>query len=375
MILFCVSLPGRVGEWCDTVIGRLAETVLGPVVSTGANTLEELGSALIRTEGQHFYVGARQPGRWWRENLGATNKPFVVAVDDPCSAAQDLVIRHRLEPAEATRRVASSCALIGRYAALPGAFVVGSAADWSNPAATVAALARHLGLPVGATDIERIAAEAEAAYPRPSDESGEVSPLQLPAHSLAVMNGALAPYVGYLMRGDLMKITWARDLFFEDHHQPAIRPIDISGKIRHLIYGPYIALPPGNWVAEIVLGFTEDAVNMSFSVDIWAGSRLSVASMNPSGPGLTTVNLSFVIEESNDNLIEIRVMNERSAIYGQLALGQATLSLRQNVSPKVIETLTTELGLSPHAPPAIPEAAGGPSAVPDQASINDGPEQ
>src|ERR1700680_2375421 len=140
MILFCVSLPGRFGEWCDAVIWRLAETVLGPVVSTGANKLEELGSELIRTEGQHFYVGARQPGRWWRENLRATNKPFVVAVDDPRSAARDLVIRHRLEPAEASRRVASSCALIGRYISLPGALVVGSASDWSNPTATVAAL-------------------------------------------------------------------------------------------------------------------------------------------------------------------------------------------------------------------------------------------
>jgi len=348
MILFCVSLPGRFGEWCDEVIWRLAETVLGPVVSTGANTVEELGSELIRTEGQHFYVGARQPGRWWRETLMATNKRFVVAVDDPRSAASDLIIRHHLEPAEASRRVASSCALIGRYIALPGALVVGSESDRSNPAATVAALARHLGLPAGATDIEKIAAEAEVAHPRPDNESGAVSPTQLPAHSLAVINGALAPYVDFLMGGDLRKITWARDLFFEEHHQPAIHPIDISGKIRHLIFGPYIALPPGNWVAEMVLGFSEDAVNMSFSVEVWGGSQLSVASINPSGPGLTTVNLSFVIEESNVNLIEIRVMNERSAIYGRLALGQATVTLRQNVSLKVIETLTTELGLSPN---------------------------
>src|SRR5579862_424708 len=158
MILFCVSLPGRFGEWCDAVIWRLAESVLGHVVSTGANTVEELGSELIRTEGQHFYVGARQPSRWWRENLMATGKNFVVAVDDPRHAASDLIIRHHLEPAEAARRVASSCASIGRYIALPGALVVGPESDWSDPAATVAALARHLGLPAGAADIERIAA-------------------------------------------------------------------------------------------------------------------------------------------------------------------------------------------------------------------------
>jgi hypothetical protein len=345
VILFCVSLPGRFGDWCDAVIWRLAQTVLGPVVSTGANTAEELAADLIRTEGQHFYVGARQPGRWLREKLMATNRNFVVAIDDPRRAASDLVIRHHLEPAEASRRVACSCAAISRYIGLPGAIVVRSDRDWPNAAATVAALAHHLGLLVGTADIEEIAADLEEARLRPNDELGAAAPAQLREHSLAVINGALAPYVEFFRGAPLGQITWARDLFLEEHHQPATHPIDISGKIRHLIYGPYIALPPGNWVAEMVLGFSEDAVDMSFQVDVWAGSQLSMARINPSGPGLAQVRLSFSLEESNDNLVEIRVMNERSAIYGRLALGQATVTLQQNASPAVIDTLTRELGL------------------------------
>src|SRR6266702_1887543 len=363
MMMFCVSLPGSFGDWCDAVIWRLAQTVLGPVVSTGASTAEELASELIRTEGQHFYVGSRQPSRWLREKLMATNKNFVVAMDDPRSAASDLVIRHQLEPAEASRRVASSCALISRYIALPGALVVSSERDWPNAAATVAALAHHLGLPVGTADIEKIAADLEDTRSQPNDEPGAASPAQLPEHSLAVINGALAPYVEFFKGAALGKITWARDLFLEEHHQPAIHPIDISGKIRHLIYGPYIALPPGNWVAEMVLGFSAD-VDMSFQVDVWAGSQLSIARINPSGPGRAQVNLSFLVEESNDNLVEIRVMNERAAIYGQLALGQATVTLQQNVSSTVIDTLTRELGLSPDGSSrsrssTLPEADGG----------------
>ncbi|MGH9593764.1 MAG: hypothetical protein ACRD5L_11770, partial [Bryobacteraceae bacterium] len=105
MILFCVSLPGRFGEWCDAVIGRLAATVLGPIVSTGANTAEELAAELVTTGGQHFYVGARQPSRWLRDQLTTTNKNFIVAVDDPRNAASDLIIRHHLDAADATRRV------------------------------------------------------------------------------------------------------------------------------------------------------------------------------------------------------------------------------------------------------------------------------
>src|SRR5207244_3956742 len=127
------------------------------------------------------------------------NKNFVVAMDDPRSAASDLVIRHQLEPAEASRRVASSCALISRYIALPGALVVSSERDWANPAATVAALANHLGLAADTTDIKKIAADLEAAGPRSDDKWGATSQPQLPEHSLAVINGALAPYVEYFV--------------------------------------------------------------------------------------------------------------------------------------------------------------------------------
>src|SRR6266705_2219470 len=325
MMMFCVSLPGSFGDWCDAVIWRLAQTVLGPVVSTAASTAEELASELIRTEGQHFYVGSRQPSRWLREKLMATNKNFVVAMDDPRSAASDLVIRHQLEPAEASRRVASSCALISRYIALPGALVVSSERDWPNAAATVAALAHHLGLPVGTADIEKIAADLEDTRSQPNDEPGAASPAQLPEHSLAVINGALAPYVEFFKGAALGQITWARDLFLEEHHQPAIHPIDISGKIRHLIYGPYIALPPGNWIAEMVLGFSEDAVGMSFQVDVWAGSQLSMASINPSAPGLARVKLSFALEESSDKMRPLAraLMRRLPIVRGFLDSGSA----------------------------------------------------
>ena len=86
---------------------------------------------------------------------------------------------------------------------------------------------------------------------------------------------------------------------------------------------------------------------MSFQVDVWAGSQLSMTSINPSGPGIARVSLGFALEESNDNLVEIRVMNERAAIYGRVGLGQATVTLLQSVPPTMIDTLTTELGIAP----------------------------
>ena len=344
MIFFCVSLPGRFGEWCDTVIARVAQAALGSVVSAGANTAEELAGELVRSGGQHFYIGARHPSRWWREMLTATGKKFVVAVDDPRRGAADLILRHKLELRDASRLVACSCAFVCRYSSLPGALVVSSERASRSPNATVAALAEHLELSVDTDTIDRIIAELEASGLVPVDPDAAES-ARLSDESLPTVNGALAPFSDYFASGTLGPIIWSRNLFLEENHGPAIHPINISGKIRYLVHGPHIALPPGSWMAEVILGFSEDAIGMGFRIEVWAGSQLGMAQITPSGPGLARVNVNFVLEESNDSLVEIRVMNERAAIYGQLILGQVTMTLLPNVSPAVVDRLTAELGL------------------------------
>src|SRR5947207_493154 len=209
MILFSVSLPGRFGDWCDHVIARLAETVLGSVVATGANTADELATDLINTEGQHFYVGARHPSRWLRDKLAASNKKFVIAVDDPRHAVNDLIVRQQLDLPEAARRVASSCAAMSRYVGLPGALVVSGERDWPRQAATIAAVADHLGLPVDRADIEKLAADLDAAGLGPHDDAEQRWLAALPEPSIAVIDGAVSSYAAYFHGDSLGQITWA----------------------------------------------------------------------------------------------------------------------------------------------------------------------
>jgi len=343
MIVFSVSLPSRFGDWCDAAVGRLAASVLGSVVTTGANTAEELASELIKTEGEHFCVGARQPNRWLREILSATNKKFVVAIEDPRRAVSDLITQSNLEPAEATRRVASSCGAISRYIDLPGALVITAERDWLDPASTIAAMANHFGLAVCTSNIEQIVADLAAAGLRPSIDSEASWLAHLGEETAAMINGAVGAYSNYLGLQD--QITWARDLFHGEGGKPVPSVIEVTGKARNLIYGPYVALPPGDWTADLVLGFSEDAIDTTFQVDVFAGSILNVTSTKPALPGVHMVSINFIIEEANDNLVEIRLYNETAAIFGQIALAHAILTRRQGVSPRVSANLRSELGL------------------------------
>jgi hypothetical protein len=349
MFLFCVSLPGHFGTWCDAVIGRLAQATLGSVYSTGANSAEELAVELIKSDSDHVYVGARHPGRWLRDMLADGSRKFVVALEDPRRVASELICAHQMPLAEACRLAASSCASMTRFAALPTALVVACETAAADPEAAAAAMAGHLDLRLDRPSIARLVADLAAAGVTPGEGPATAAASGLPEQSAAAIEGALAPYAEWFRGGGLTPITWTRHLFLDDGHRPASHPIDLAGGIRYLIYGPYISLPAGSWLAELVLGFSEDAVDMSYRIEVWAGSgsQLAMLQIQPTAAGLQRINVNFGLDEGNDNPVEIRVVNERPAQTGRLVLGQATLSQVRDISPEVVDTLTAELGLLP----------------------------
>ncbi len=365
MSLFCVSLPGRFGDWCDGAIARLASSVLGPVISTGGSTPEQLAAELIDSEGQHFYVGARNPSRWLREKLIERSKKIVVALDDPQHAVSDLTNRHQIGLFDAARQVASSCAAISQYVTLPGALVVNAERDWANPAETLMAFARHFGLLVDRAEADTIVEELNAAGLGLDPQEPTV---QWQDNELVM--GAIGSYAEYFVGGTLGTLRWERELFFEEHHKPPAHPIEITGKVRYLIYGPYITLPPAGWTAEMILGFSEDATETSFRIEVWAGSMLGSATIQPPRAGVFPVDVSFVIEEGNDNLVEIRVRNERSAIFGRLALGHVILTPRSGVSQLTAANLRLELGLGSDGRPLPAETATEPAVATPGADVS-----
>jgi hypothetical protein len=135
-----------------------------------------------------------------------------------------------------------------------------------------------------------------------------------------------------------------------DGHQPATQTVDITGRVRALIYGPYIKLPPGRWSAEMVLGFSQEAMDMNFVIDVLiGGSQVAATNIRPAYEGIISVTLHFVIEEGNDHGVEFRVVNERAAFEGRIAIGHTLLTPQIEVSGEsnaAANLLKSELGLS-----------------------------
>jgi hypothetical protein len=348
MILFSFGLPGRFAEWCDAITARITEIVLGSVTVMSAETPEELAVALLKAEGGSLFVSGRQPGAWLARVLVTTEKPFIVSLGDPKTMVWELTSRHGVDLADATRRVGTSCAAIMSCIGRPHALILNVGPAWQQPAATTEAIARHFGLALDPADIAKIVDDVMSAGHGPDIPSPTAgSPDRLPERDTAVVDGAVAPYLEHFLGDPLGRITWTRELFLADGHRPAVQPVDVTGRVRALIYGPYIRLPLGSWAAEVVLGFSQEATDVTFVVDILsAGSQLCVASLRPPRQGVYSVNLSFVINEQTDHPIEFRVVNERAAFDGKLALSHVLLSRQQDESASTIDIVKTELGLT-----------------------------
>jgi hypothetical protein len=348
MIFFSVGLPGRYTEWCDALVLRLARHALGSVEMVSLNTLEELALAMIRTGGSHFVVCSRQPGGGVQTALMQAGKRFIAVLDEPRTALRDLASQPGYDLVAATRAVASSCAAMLSYSALPGALVLRADDEARDPLSTAKAIARHFELDVSEAETRTIIChlKEEGILPVRTADSMWWDSLAEPEQAL--VNGALGAYVDYFTGGDLTSITWERDLFFigDQPKVRATRPIDVTGRARCLIYGPYIMLPPGSWSVSILLGFSKEAAELGYVVEVVAGTHLSRVNLQPEGEGVFEVNLTISIEPSMDHPVEVRLFSERAGFDGRLALGEVTLRRQLTSRPEKRGEFAFALGLS-----------------------------
>jgi hypothetical protein len=335
MIFFSIGLPSPLVEWCDALIAGLMQCIAAPAEVVSANTLEELGLALIKTEASHFVVGSRLPSDGLRRALIENNKRFVVALDDPRMAFCNLVSRHGHDCIAAARVVAGSCASLLNYAGVAGGLVLRAEHEGREPLRTAEAIAGHLALGIEPTEIARVVDELAqtGVSPAPSDLDACWDGIELSDRE--IVNGVLDGYIDYFAGRGLSKISWARDLFVvgDDPGQPATLPIDITGRVRNLLFGPYMVLPPGTWTASVVLGFSREAAEMSYALEFIAGPRcvlLSRSTIEPHGGRVFEATVSFIVDTTTDQPISLRISNERAAFEGRLVLGSVTLTRQAN---------------------------------------------
>lgn len=326
MIFFSVGLPGRFAECWDALTLRLAQRCLGDVSAGEFRTLDDIARAAIKADTLHLVAALRQPVVQLQTEIVQSGRPFLVTLGDVYAAVRELEQRSGYDRAVAVREIAGSCAALLTLAAAPAALVLADG-NGKDPLELAAAIARHFRFPLDAETVAEVAA-AMAIDPDGSSADGHET-------GDNVVRGALEPYVRFFRTGgELEPIVWEPDLFFATQHVDdgsrvsARGAIDITGRARFLIFGPYINLIPGPWVATVSLAFSAETAGMSFMIEITAGTQLAYTRVQPAGEQIIETSLPFTIPPSSSQPVEIRVISERAAFDGRIALGYVRLARR-----------------------------------------------
>jgi hypothetical protein len=338
LILFAIALPGRFAAWCAAAIERLAALHGGDVVSidwppvnrllgleAAASSLEEVARALI-DGADHIVLLARQPDEKLRQALADGNARFLLALDDPCAAAADLLGETGTDPRTAVRAIATSCPMVMPFGELPGALRLHADAARSDPSGALGAIAAHFGIAVDPAEIATIAAELATLAAAAAPPGGETAAHRLSAAEGKMLDGALAGYQRWFRGDRLDQLIWTRELFhrFGDDRAPTA-PVDVAGSGPVLVFGPYVHLPAGAWSARIVLGFSPETAPFSFLVDVYTDRQLAVVTLQPGPNRVHTADLNFSLPAPSGTGVEVRLLVTSETASGRIAFGRVVL--------------------------------------------------
>jgi hypothetical protein len=328
MLYFVIGLPGRFTEWCDAATAAIVRRALGPTELVWADRLEEISLAMIRTGAGRAVVASRQPGGRLRSALIEAGRNFLVVVEDPRTALAEALDPQPDNVAGAAQLVASSCAGIIRYISSPGAFALFREPDGVSPEAAARAIAHHLALSVCDEEVTEIVQELAAAGQTLERIDDAARWDRLDTEAQRIVHGALDPFVTYLATAVLPPIIWERELFFlgDRPSERATGLIDVTGRARCLLHGPYIMLPPGPWSLSLSMLFSGGAVDHDFFTEVVGDQQVASCTVRPEADGVHEVNLQFTLDATTDHPIAIRLSTQRAAFDGTVALVRAILS-------------------------------------------------
>ena len=273
-------------------------------------------------------AASRQPGGRLRSALVEAGRAFLLVVEDPRTALAEAVRGVSNDVAAAVQLVASSCAGITHYVSSPGALGLFRDRDGADPVNTARAIARHLALDVSDAAIVEIVDELTAAGVTFKRSDGTAQLEEFGIDERRVVAGAVGPFVTHLATGNLPPIIWERELFFlgDRPSERATGIIDVTGRARRLLDGPYIMLPPGSWSLSLKLFFSREATEHDFLLEVVTDRQVASRTIRPQAEGVLDINLPFALDATTDHPIAIRLSTQRAAFDGAVALVAASLT-------------------------------------------------
>ncbi len=125
--------------------------------------------------------------------------------------------------------------------------------------------------------------------------------------------------------GEALGEWWDREIFASAEAPDGRCPkeLDVTGRARCLLFGPYLPLTPGHWSATAHLEVCVDAARCRLAVEFGAEPDYALVDLPFGQPGQHAIELTHEIRESG--LGQIRLFLKRAAFHGEVRFIGATV--------------------------------------------------
>lgn len=329
--------PSALTYWGLHCLRTIMQTVYGDYYFLPGVYVEDLRQAWSQRGKRSVMVVSESPESPLLDLIINSGAPIFVFADDPLDVIDDIISSFGGDAYNALRLTSRCFSTLNDLFHTPAAFYLGRE-DYDRDVRTfVKDVLRVFGDIATDVHIERVMQRLIIdPFAAKGSTIGEQVFLHFPyiekrgsIHSLPTaepIERVVRCYDVIANRQTLHEIEWPREIFLSADYgsQPVTGHQELAGPARFFIYGPYMHLPAGHWVARVEIEVSENYSGNRLQADVVSGEILSAISADLPENGVFAFQLQF---ETSEPLlpIEVRFQLQSGAIEGQFLLRCVTI--------------------------------------------------
>jgi hypothetical protein len=338
MLLTVFGVPTAAAFRGFQIVQAFFTEVVGGFDLLTAATVEELRSAWAGRVHQHVLYFSEAPGADVVSFFRQAQAPMLVFVDDPVEIALALQVERGLDQIQATRAASVSASVLEEIWVAPDVMLINagrhgtlSLADFVN------SLATFLTLPCSDEQVVKVAellrqqefGEVDAHEPwvrSASKQDAATDRRGTSAEELVALHRFLGSYRSVVLQQPLNVVIWPGEIFVSvDHGWTGLNGmLDMTGRQRQLIDGPWFGLPRGRWQATIEFVVLDNFMGCVMQVHVVAQRVLRQGRIALPETGSHSCSLVFDHEDAHTPLV-IQFTLDRGVLQGRFRLSRVVL--------------------------------------------------
>jgi hypothetical protein len=323
------------------LVGYVMDAIYGEHRRIHCLNLAELRAHWSEQKGKPVLITSDRPDTALSYLLTTSGFPMLAFFDDPFEAIAYPVIFNNLPLPEAIRFCSQNFSCLGSCAGSEHVQIFDGGHYKASLAETVEAICTAIGAEPSAllttSVVERLISEEGIAADATVEDvvrrrmNGETLPnlanSRFDAADRALIDWFAADY-GPILMSRKADVRWPREFFFVGANgETGEKVVDLIGRARHIVWGPYLNLPIGAWRAHVQFEVGGNLSGNEIEGDVWMPAvQKQIAKCIAKLPvqGYFQFTLEFVNTDPNAPL-EIRIRLRQGAIEGHFALRRVTL--------------------------------------------------